>query len=313
MTNVDKAANYIRFSLIIFAALTSLWSCSTLKHQASMSKESPLTMERQLRDYVDGKDARIGIAVNVDGADTVSVNGNRDFPMLSVYKFPQALAVADYCGRYNIALDSLITVGADEIKTDTWSPMREKYGVRNLRLPLKEILAYSLQQSDNNACDILFRLIGGPQVADSLMKAEGLEHIVIESTEADMHHDPYLCYTNRSTPIAMACLYDKFYRLGILHDSPIHEAIGEMMQSCNTGNNRLAKPLLPTNSIIGHKTGTGDRNSQGRIIGVNDAGYVFLPNKKEYAMAVFLADSAYDMAETEKMIAEISEIVFKAL
>ena len=46
---------------------------------------------------------------------------------------------------------------------------------------------------------------------------------------------------------------------------------------------------------------------------MNDAGYVFLPNKQGYAIAVFIADSGYGMAETEKMIADISEIVFKSL
>ena len=70
---------------------------------------------------------------------------------------------------------------------------------------------------------------------------------------------------------------------------------------------------MPTNAMIGHKTGTGDVNSQGRIIGVNDAGYVFLPNKQGYAIAVFIADSGYGMTETEKMIADISEIAFKSL
>ena len=97
------------------------------------------------------------------------------------------------------------------------------------------------------------------------------------------------------------------------HDTRILEAVGAMMMQCATGNNRLPQPLMPTNAMIGHKTGTGGVNSQGRISGVNDAGYVFLPNKQGYAIAVFIADSGYSMQETEKMIADISEIVFKSL
>ena len=96
----------------------------------------------------------------INGTDTVSVNGRRDFPMLSVYKFPQAIAVADYCFRHNIALTDTIRIAADELKPDTWSPMRDKYGREDISLPLSEVLAYSVQQSDNNACDVLFRLIG---------------------------------------------------------------------------------------------------------------------------------------------------------
>lgn len=270
-------------------------------------------MEVSLKTYVHDKDARIGVAVIINGTDTVSVNGNRDFPMLSVYKFPQAIAVADYCNRHKITLNDSIRISAGDLKPNTWSPMRDKYGRKDISLPLSEVLAYSVQQSDNNACDVLFRLIGGPQVADSLMKSIGYDEIHILNTEAELHIVPYLCYANRATPLQMAALFDRFYRLEMRHDTHMLEAVGAMMMQCNTGNNRLPLPLMPTNAVIGHKTGTGDRNSQGRIIGVNDSGYVFLPNKQGYAIAVFIADSGYDMAETEKMIADISEIVFKSL
>lgn len=270
-------------------------------------------METKLKTYVHDKDARIGVAVIINGTDTVSVNGERDFPMLSVYKFPQALAVADYCDRHNISLNDTIRISADELKSQTWSPMREKYGQNDISIPLSEILAYSVKQSDNNACDVLFRLMGGTQVADSLMRRLGYDEIHILNTEDEMHRDPYLCYANRATPLQIASLFDRFYRREMRHDSRILEAVGTMMMQCDTGNNRLPLPLMPTDAIIGHKTGTGDINSQGRIIGVNDSGYVFLPNKQGYAIAVFIADSGYDMIETEKIIADISEIVFQSL
>ena len=270
-------------------------------------------IEQRLGTYIRAQDARIGVALIINGIDTVSVNGNREFPMLSVYKFPQAIAVADYCDRHNINLNDSIRISFDELRPDTWSPLRDKYGRKDIVLPISEVMAYSLQQSDNNACDALFQLIGGPQVADSLMKSIGYDEIHILNTEAEMHADPYLCYANRATPLQMAALFDRFYRREMRHDSHILEAVGAMMMSCNTGNNRLPRPLMPTNAMIGHKTGTGDVNTQGRIIGVNDAGYVFLPNKQGYAIAVFVADSGYDMNGTEKIIADISGIVFQSL
>ena len=270
-------------------------------------------IEQRLDTYIKAKSARIGVAVIINGTDTISVNGRQDFPMLSVYKFPQALAVADYCANHNISLNDTIRISAAEMKPVTWSPMRDKYGRKDMALPLSEILAYSVMQSDNNACDVLFQLIGAPQMADSLMKKLGYDEIHIQSTEAEMQQDPYLCYANRATPLQMAALFDRFYRQEMRHGTPILEAIGDMMIQCRTGMNRLPLPLMPTNAVIGHKTGTGDVNSQGRIIGVNDAGYVFLPNKQGYAISVFIADSGYGMADTEKMIADISEIVFQSL
>ena len=98
-------------------------------------------MEVSLKTYVHDKDARIGVAVIINGKDTVSVKGKRDFPMLSVYKFPQALAVADYCHKHNISLNDTIRISADDLNPDTWSPMRDKYGRKDISLPLSEILA----------------------------------------------------------------------------------------------------------------------------------------------------------------------------
>lgn len=267
-------------------------------------------LQEDLNSYISGKDARIGIAVIVNGRDTVSINGTKEFPMMSVFKFPLALAVSDYCVKNDILLSDSISIKTDAIKENTWSPMRDKYGVRDLKLPISELLDYILQQSDNNACDILIDFIGGTSVADKLMKSLGYHDIIISHTEDEMHRDLSLSYLNRTTPIAMARLFDQFYRQGLRHENVFHDYIAESMLTCQTGLDRLPAPLLHSNAIIGHKTGTGDINSQGRIIAVNDAGYIIIPNKSGYSIAVFVADSGYDMAETSKIIAEISKMVF---
>ena len=40
------------------------------------------------------------------------------------------------------------------------------------------------------------------------MNTLGFDDIVMASTEEEMHGDTYLCYQNRSTPLAMARLFD---------------------------------------------------------------------------------------------------------
>ncbi len=291
-------------------SLLSLIIVFRLGIHACKANERCAGMEAQLIEYIAGKDARIGVAVIAHGQDTVSVNGNKDFPMMSVFKFPVALAVADYCRNNDIHPDDSVTVEADDIKTGTWSPMRDKYGVKTRRMPIAELLQFALQQSDNNACDILLNLIGGTAVADSVVKASGYDNIFIRFTEDQMHTDPHLCVLNSSTPVEMAGMFDRFYRIVISDGNPFHRSIGEMMTSCMTGKNRLPYALTDTGAAIGHKTGTGDVNRQGRITALNDAGYVTMPDGHGYSIAVFVADSAYNMAETEKIIADISEIVF---
>lgn len=285
----------------------------------TMSSQKPYDFTRlhdELQNYIAGKDAKIGVAVIIDGNDTVEVNGGEEFPMLSVYKFPQALAIADYCRRSNIAFDDTISIAASEIRTDTYSPLRDKYGVKNLRLPVSELLAYSLQLSDNNACDILFRLSEGTGTTDSTLRASGFHDIKVRYTEDEMHRDVALCYMNSSTPTAMAMLLDRF-NTELRDKTPEYTRIAYLMETCATGTDRLMAPLkhdVDTALLtVGHKTGTGDKNSQGRIIGINDVGYVNFPDGYRYSIAVFVSDSAHDFTETSSIIARISEMVYSAI
>ncbi len=270
-------------------------------------------IEDALQEYISSKDARIGVAVIINGKDTVSVNGNRDFPMMSVVKFPLALTVAHWIDTNGMSLNDTITFSGKALKEDTYSPMLKKYGKSRNTMTIRELLEWSLVESDNNAADILLNRVGGTLGATSIMRQMGIsDEIVIGASEEDMHRDPYLSYLNRTTPLAMAQLFDRFY-CEMRNALQSYSEISVMLEQCRTGLDRLALHLLPTNATIGHKTGTGFPTPEGRISAVNDCGYVNLPNGTRYSIAVFVADSGYDMAATSAIIAEISKIVWKSL
>lgn len=271
------------------------------------------TIEDALTDYAVGKDARIGIAVIINGNDTVSVNGERDFPMMSVSKFPLALTIAHWIDAHGMSLNDSITFSEAALHENTYSPMLKKYGKSRNIMSIRELLEWSLVDSDNNAADILLNYIGGTSGATSIMRQIGLsDDIVIGASEDDMHRDPYLSYLNRTTPLAMAQLFDRF-NSEIRKMSQAYSDISAMLEQCHTGIDRLAEPLLTTNVTIGHKTGTGFPTSEGRISAINDCGYVNMPNGMRYSIAVFVADSGYDMAATSAIIADISKIVWEEM
>ena len=83
------------------------------------------------------------------------------------------------------------------------------------------------------------------------------------------------------------------------------------MTACRTGLDRLPAPLAGTGAVVGHKTGTGDRNSQGKLIGINDVGFVFLPGGRRYTIAVFVKDSEETPEQTARIIADISAVVYR--
>jgi len=289
--------------IIALAALALLCSCS---HHGKYD-----ALQKSLSEIVADKDANIGIAVIIDDADTVAVNGNKMYPMLSVYKFPIALALSDFYRQHNLNLGDSIDILPEDLHPDTYSPMTERILASSqtttdtLKMPTAELLAYMLQQSDNNASDIILKKLGGAEYVNKCLCRLGITGINVKNSENEMHIDNTLCYTNTSTPIGMSALMDKFDRE--FNDSIFLE-IKQMMETCETGTNRLAKPL--TDAVIGHKTGTGFTLPNGRLMAVNDAGYVHLPNGHRYAIAVFIENSGYDIAQTEELIAEISRIVY---
>ena len=118
------------------------------------------TIEDALKDYIVEKDARIGIAVIINGKDTVSINGERDFPMMSVSKFPLALTIAHWIDAHGMSLNDSITFNEAALHENTYSPMLKKYGKNRNIMSIRELLEWSLVDSDNNAADILLNYIG---------------------------------------------------------------------------------------------------------------------------------------------------------
>lgn len=267
-------------------------------------------LEAQLRQAIEGKKAEIGIAVIIDGKDTVTVNNDIHYPLMSVFKFHQALALADFMGRQKQPLNTRLAISKCDLKQNTYSPLRDKYPGGGIEMSVAELLEYTLQLSDNNACDILFRYQGGTEAVDNYIHSLGITDCVITATEDEMHQDISRCYQNWSTPLAAAELLELFRKKTLFADE-YKEFIYQTMVQCETGKDRLVAPLQNKGITIGHKTGTGDRNAKGQQIGCNDIGFVLLPDGHSYSIAVFVKDSGESDSENSKIIAEISRIVYE--
>ena len=81
----------------------------------------------RLKKVIKDKKAEIGIAVILDAQDTVTVNNDDRYPLMSVFKFHQALAVADYLDRNGLTPDTEIFIPEEELVPDTYSPLREEF------------------------------------------------------------------------------------------------------------------------------------------------------------------------------------------
>lgn len=231
----------------------------------------------------------------------ISYEGTADkrYEMNSVMKLPQAIYVAHFLDSCNISLDQRVTVKKQDLEQNTWSPMLKMIDVER-EFSYGELLALSLQQSDNNACDLLFKLCGGPRDVQNYLRSLEFKNIRIKWTEKQMHSKPRRSRDNWCTPRDMAELLNWFYCER--QSSPVLMYIWDLMLNCETGNNRI-KAALPPGAKLAHKTGTGF--SKGKTLkGINDVGIVVMPDGDFYPIAIFIKHT-----KREEEVAEIARIL----
>ena len=270
---------------------------------------SAQNLEQSIRAYLVGKQAEVGVAVIFNGTDTLTVNNDNRYPLMSVVKFHQALAVADTLTALSESVDHEVLVTPEDLKPNTYSPLRDRFPKGNIRLSVHELLKYTLQLSDNNACDILFNRITDIPTTVDYLQSIGCTDFAIMHNEEEMHQNLEHCYGNWSTPLETARLFEKLFTEN-LFTTHLQDTLKNILWNCSTGTNRLPAPL-PSKVRIAHKTGTGDRNKRGEIIGLNDAGFVLLPDGQHYSLAVFVKNSKESDQDTERIIATISERVYQ--
>jgi beta-lactamase class A len=187
--------------------------------------------------------------------------------------------------------------------------LRKKYPEGNIDITLRELLKYTVAESDNNGCDILFRIMGGPAKVNQYISNLGIKGMSIAATEEEMHQEWSVQYKNYSTPFAMVNLLYKFSRDSIL-SAPSKKFLWNIMTQNIFGSKRISGQL-PAGTIVAQKTGTSDVNN-GIAAATNDAGVVTLPNGRQFAIVAFIADSPDNEITRDKIIADIAKAVWNA-
>ena len=236
-----------------------------------------------------------GACIMRDGS-IVGINEDKPFAMHSVMKFPQALYVADYLSRKGLDLDDTIVVDKADLMQDTWSPMLKFFEGKNA-FSFAKLLELSLGQSDNNACQLLFKFCGKPKAIEKYMRKLGFRDIHVRMTEEQMHKNPAKAIENSSTPAEMIRLFEWFYHHK--DDNQYLTFIWKAMADCSTGLKRIPA-AIPADVRIVHKTGTGFPLPEG-VQDMNDAGVILMPDGSHAIIAVFTTHSP-----SEAVIANIA-------
>jgi beta-lactamase class A len=266
------------------------------------------SLKQKIQQIVSSKNVEVGVSIIGNSRkDKLSINGDRHFPLQSVFKFHIALAVLSEVDQGKFSLDQKIKIEQKDLLPNLYSPIREDYP-NGAELTLSQILEYTVSQSDNVGCEVLLRLIGGPQVVEKYFKKKKIKDVSIKFNEVEQQNSWDLQFQNWTTPKVANDVLSIFYinKKKFLSQKS-YDFIWKVMRETKTGQNRL-KGQLPAGTIIAHKTGSsGTNKTTGITAAVNDIGIVFLPNGQHFFISVFVTNSKEDVETNEKIIADIAK------
>jgi beta-lactamase class A len=288
-------------SILNFLLLTAALNRAQAQVRDSLFIDSVKTIALAARGHV-GVDI-----VDAESNQGYAVNAHDHFPMLSVFKFPLALYVLDQVDKGRLSPDQRLTIDKSEW-AKAYSPLLNQHDENTFQLTLRELLAGAVSLSDNVACDLLFRQIGGPPPVNMYIHGLGVGEINIVATEKEMAAGKQNVYRNWCSPADMGVLLQFFYEGHVL--SPASTALLKQgMTETATGPHRI-KGLLPKGTVVTHKTGTSDTDADGVTIATNDAGVITLPNGHHLYVVVFISDSHADEPTREATIARIARLAY---
>ena len=274
--------------------------------------------EQELRDSLTAIAAdcpgRIGVALIADSGDTLTVNNDARYSLMSVFKLHQAIALCDALRQRGTSPDTVVTIDASRLNPDTWSPMLKEHPEKRISISVRDLMRYTLTQSDNNASNYLFDDFNDVAATDSFIATLiPRDDFRLSVTEAQMWDDHSLCYENLSTPMGVARLMERLFTDNVIAPDD-REFICRTLGECATGTDRIVAPLADKNGVkVFHKTGSGFRTDDGILTAHNDAAYITLPDGRHYTLVVLVRDFKGSEEEAARAIARVSAAVYSVM
>ena len=274
--------------------------------------QSTSSLRYKIQQIVSDRNALVGVSIiGNDGKDTISLHGDRRFPMQSVFKFHIALASLSQIDKGKLSLYQKIDISKDKLlPEDFWSPLRDE-NPNGGSFTIERLIEYSVSHSDNTACDILIRLIGTPKTVEEYFKKNNIQDIQITFNEEEMQAKWENMFQNWTTPKAASETLKIFYKNeNNLLSKTSYDFFWKTNKETTTGRNRI-KGQLPEGTIVAHKTGwSGTNKETGITAAVNNIGIVFLPNGEYFIISVFVTESKESFDTNEKIIADIAKATY---
>jgi len=311
----------MRFNSVCILLLFSIFASACTKATSTAevrASPSPVTapaqkgdpeLERRLKTICDGAQGTVGLSViHIESGKTISINGNSQLPLYSVYKLPLAITVLKDVEANRVRLDQKIHVTPTDVAPGT--PGNTALWQKPVDVSVEQLLEYSISRSDNTSSDKLVELAGGPLKVTERMRSLGFQNL-------DIHISSGEFMKNRQNPNTgsaddLAKLLVQLHQGKLLEPDQVNLLRG-FMQRATTGLHRL-RGDLPRGTVVADKTGSGEPDAVTGFAKVtNDVGIITLPSGQGHlAMAVLVSGSKLPDAAQEKLIADLARAAYDA-
>lgn len=285
--------------------------------------------------------------MSLDSPGVWSVDPGGPSPMQSVFKAPLAAAALAEVDAGRLALNEIIRIGAEDLSPPP-SRLNRAFpptGGAVLAIPVADLIALAVKESDNTAADAVMRRIGGPGAVTAWLRSHDIQGIRVDRYERELQPDlcglpsfrpawrdeaPWAAARDavaperreaaiaayltdpRDTATAEAALnFLGQLAGGSLLSVASTALLLRMMSGARTGADRL-RAGLPPGASLAHKTGTAVTDL-GLTPATNDIGVATLPGGRRLAIAAFLAGSTATERQREALIADSARLAVSAL
>lgn len=326
-----------RFLLLIVSALWLMTALSPASRVDGQGVRRPSEGLERLRQRLEGEVAAfpgtVGLAVrDLVSGEEISFDGDREFPMASVYKIPIMVEVFRQVDAGKLSLDERVSLTAADRALGSGILTMLSDG---LTPTVRDLVTLMIVLSDNEATDLLLKRVGTANVTAS-MRTLGLNRIRVDRTTFAMIRDFLLFADERvrdksaaeimaldragepsaqryataerefakmaldvASPRDMALLLSKIVR-GEAAGRASCEAMMTILRR-QMFNHRLPR-YLPEAAAMAHKTGTIGSTT-------NDAGVMYVRGRP-IAFVVFTVDKRVARGEVEERMGRLARIVY---
>lgn len=263
--------------LLAGAALTALTACGR-------ALATPVPIETQLAALEDRDNAKVGFyGRNLDSGRTLAYRADDMFATCSAFKAYVAAQILRQVERGELKLTDEVFIDP-ALFVPVASPATEPE-LGNW-MPLSDLCAAAVRQSDNTATNLMLEILGGPPSVTQFARSVGDDRTWMVRWETELNTaypgDP----RDTTSPRGMGTGFSNMLT-GNIFDEPYRVQLEEWMRTIVTGDTRI-RAGLPPGWTIADKTGAGDYAS------TNDIGVAFGPNGERLVLAVMTRTRSED-------------------